>query len=504
MKIGEVISASVLGGIEVKLTLNNPEELRVGYPTIVKGKKYDFYCVVQDIYTPKSKVIERIAGIGKEEMIPIEAHDSAYGNLFPCMARLKVIQLINEKGELKEPETIPPYLAEVRLARKEDVEKIYIPNETSLPMGNLRGVSFEVNLDFGKLVEKPFGIFGRTGVGKSILCKIVCNSILAKEVGNVLIFDMHQEYGLFSKTDNTPGLKYFFPERVEVFALDPVANREAKPFFIEQSKITPSDIIIAFQDLSESMIDALYILEREKGSKDLVTTIREAEPEEYEGKIHSSSLLALKRRIERLRRFDFVREGVEDSFTQMLSLIKAGKSIVLDFGKYGLGTTSYLFIANIITRRLYSTYTRQEENLPKLILFLEEAHKFLEPKVAQHTIFNKLARETRKFNLILALVDQRPSRIDEEVRSQLANRLIMSLKEPSDVSAALSGVPDKGTWEGIVSTMPPRNVLAMGDALPIPTVIEVLNYNVANLKRILKNMDSEEIKEIASNIDIFD
>ncbi len=504
MKIGEVTSASVLGGIEVKLTLNNPEDLRVGYPVIVKGKKYDFYCVVQDIYSPKSRVIERIAASGVEETIPIEAHDSAYGNLFSCMARLKTIQLIDEKGELKEPETIPPYLAEVRLASKSDVEKIYIPNETSLPIGRLRGVSFDVNLDFGKLVEKPFALFGRTGVGKSILCKIVCNSILAKEVGKVLIFDMHQEYGLFSKTDNTPGLKYFFPEKVEVFTLDPENNKEATPFFIDQGKISPSDIIIAFQDLSDSMIDALYVLDREKGSRDLVTTIREAAPDKYEGKIHISSLLALKRRIERLKRFDFVREGVKDSFNQMLEFIKSGKSIVLDFGKYGLNTTSYLFIANIITRRLYSIYTRQEKKLPRLILFLEEAHKFLEPKIAQYTIFNKLARETRKFNLILALVDQRPSRIDEEIRSQLANRLVLSLKEPSDISAALAGVPDKNVWEGIVSTMPPRNVLAIGDALRIPTVIEVLEYTVGNVKRIFKNMDSKEIDEIASNIDIFD
>jgi hypothetical protein len=46
-KIGEVISASVSGGLAAKLELDNPENLRIGYPVIVEGKKYSFYCIVE-------------------------------------------------------------------------------------------------------------------------------------------------------------------------------------------------------------------------------------------------------------------------------------------------------------------------------------------------------------------------------------------------------------------------------------------------------------------------
>ncbi|RLF61244.1 MAG: hypothetical protein DRN25_00760 [Thermoplasmata archaeon] len=503
MEIGQVVSASVLDGIEIKLNIENPENLKVGYPVIVEGKEYRFYCVVEDIYTPKSKVIERIAGLELEKTIPIEAHETPYGIPLSCKAKLKPICLIDRNNNLREPETIPPYLAKVRLAIKEDVEKVYSPSEKTLPLGNLRGVKFEVGVDFERLTEKPFAIFGRTGVGKSILCKIVCNSIIAKDVGSVFIFDMHQEYGTFSKTDNTPGLKYFFPDKVEVFTLDPEENKEAFPFLIDQKNISPSDIIVAFQDLSESMIDALYVIERKRGEKDLVTAIKEADPDEYADKIHTSSLLALKRRIERLKRFKFIKPCVNDSFSYILSLIRTKKSIVLDFGRYGTNQMAYLFIANIIARRLYSIYTESPKTLPKLILFLEEAHKFLDPKISNYTIFDKLARETRKFNLILAIVDQRPSNIDEDVRSQLANRLILSLKEPNDVSASLSGVPDRPTWERIVSTMPPRNVLLIGDAIAIPTVVEVLEYTIPNMKRILleSKLSTEEINRIVERID---
>src|SRR5439155_360410 len=206
---------------------------------------------------------------------------------------------------------------------------------------------------------------GRTGTGKSILNKLVCAGIISRDAGSVLIFDMHGEYGVFSATDNTQGLKFFFPGKVEILSLDP-KNKEARPFVLDPREITPEDLIVA----------------------------------------------------------------------------------------------------NTLSRRLFDLYTARNEEFPRLVLFLEEAHKFLTPEIAPYAhTFSRLARETRKFNLILALVDQRPSRISDEVRSQLANRLVMSLKEPSDVEAALAGVPDKKMWENIIAKLPLRTVAVIGDAI---------------------------------------
>jgi hypothetical protein len=489
MKIGSVVSASVLKGIDAKLELENPEELKVGYPVIVEGKKYDFYCVVKDIYNPPVDIVERIAGSGLHDAVPLSGHNP--NAVFSKMS-LKVIQIIDKNGRLFEPETIPSYLSTVRTAEKGDVDKIYTKNEHTMDVGTLRGVpEFEIPLNYEKLTEKPFAIFGRTGMGKSILCKIVCNSILTKNVSSVFIFDMHSEYGTFSKTDNTPGLNFFFPEKVEMFTLDP-GNREAKPFIIDSKNIRPEDIIIAFQDLSSPMIDALYIINR-KRKNDLISEIKNATIEKYPN-VHPSALQALQRRIMRLNRFGFVMEG-NDTFNQMITLIKNGKSIVLDFGKYGRDAMSYLFIANIIARRLYNEYS--EKDYPRLVLFLEEAHKFLAPGIAGYTIFDRLARETRKFNLILALIDQRPSRIDEEVGSQLANRLILSMKEPSDVESALAGVPDKTLWKDIVVSVPARTLLLLGDAIRVPTVVDIMDYN--KMRTSLNKFNKKDIDEIAKH-----
>src|SRR5438445_12323644 len=158
------------------------------------------------------------------------------------------------------------------------------------------------------------------------------------------------------------------------------------------------------------------------------------------------SLQGLKRRIGRLDRLPFLKEMKEgrDAFQHILAAIREGKSVVLDFGDYGTDQMVYLFVANILSRRLFELYTERNEDLPRLVLFLEEAHKFLSPEIAPYAhTFSRLAREPRKFTLILALIDQRPSRISDEVRSQLANRHRMCLKEPCDVETALAGGPAK-------------------------------------------------------------
>ena len=484
MKIGEIIRGSVRGGLEAKLQLDNPEDLRIGYPVIVEGRKYDFYCLVEDIMNQPLELAERLAGSDfKDAIIPgAGTHEGYGGPLFYSKALLRPIQLIaKESGGLSEPQTIPPYFSEARHASRADVESIYEITDTSVPLGTIRGIEpYFVHVDFETLTQKPFAIYGRTGAGKSILNKLICLSILTKDVGSVLVFDMAGEYGIYAKADQTKGLKFYFPDKVEIFSLDP-KNTEAKPFVLDPREIQPEDLLVALQDLSPGMVDTIYAVYQRRGDRDLVTAIENATVEQLgEALVHEMSLNALKRRIQRIKRLPFIREG-RDAFGQMMGLVRQGKSIVLDFGEFGGDTSVYLFVANVLAHRLYDQYTEKREDR-RLIVFLEEAHKFLDPIVAPYTKFAQLARETRKFNLILALVDQRPTRIDQEVRSQLANRLILSLKEASDIQSALVGVQEMGMWEKIVGTIPVKTVAVIGDAIRVPTVIDVMKYDDENVK----------------------
>jgi len=502
MKIGEVIQGSVKEGLEVKLQLDNPESLRIGYPVIVEGRTYDFYCLVDDIVNQQLDIAERLAGSDfRDTIVPGGGTHEGYGGpIFYSKAVLKPIQLIEkDSGGLSEPQTIPPYFSEARHAERKDVELIYEVTDTSVPLGTIRGIEpFYVHVDFKTLTEKPFAIFGRTGSGKSILNKLVCLSILAKDVGSVLVFDMVGEYGIYSRADNTKGLQFYFKDKVEAFSLDP-KNTEAHPFILDPREIQPEDLIVALQDLSPGMVDTIYAVFQRRGDRDLITAIREATVEQLgEALVHEMSLNALKRRLGRITRLPFLREG-KDAFQTMMGLVRQGKSIVLDFGEFGGDTATYLFVANVLAHRLYDQYTEKGEDR-RLIVFLEEAHKFLDPLVAPYTRFSQLARETRKFNLILALVDQRPTRIDQEVRSQLANRFVLSLKEQTDIDSALAGVQDVTMWSKIVGTIPPQVVAAIGDAIRVPTVIDIMKYDDENVKEHIvgrARMTEEDMAAVA-------
>jgi hypothetical protein len=509
--IGEVVDASVLEGINVKLSLTNPENIKTGYPVIAEGEKYDFYCVVADVFNPAVDVVDSLAtsDLGKLSIPAVSPglQKGYFGSIFYSKVRLEPIQLIDKKtGVLTDVETIPPYFTKVRLATPSDVKTIYQPSKTSMPVGSLRGIpEFEIPIDFDKLTQKAFALLGRTSAGKSFLNKIICNFILKTDVASVLLFDMHNEYGTYSATDNSRGLKFYFPEKIEWLTLDPERNKEAGPLLIDPNSITPEDLILAITDFTVRMQDAIWTINDGRGRNDLLTAIKSTKRGVLPT-VPDSTLLGLQARIARLDRLQFVKPksktAKEDSFTMMLRKIREGKSIVLDFGKYGKESMVYLFVANIISRRLHEIYTDRGEELPRLVIFLEEAHKFLDPKVAELTIFSILAREMRKFNLIVSIIDQRPSKIDDEVMSQLGNRLILSLKDPKDISAALAGVPKAKVWATIAQSIPLRTALIVGDAVRVPTVIDVLDYS--NIDVMLKTpgrrrMTSEEIKKAAKD-----
>ena len=507
--IGEVVDASVSGGINVKLSIASPESIKTGYPVIAQGDKFDFYCVVMDVFNPPLEVVDTLAtsSLGKLSIPAVSPNmqKGYFGNMFYSKALLEPIQLIDRKdGSLTEVETIPQYFTKVRFATAEDVKQIYQPTKTSMPIGSLRGLpEFEIPIDFDKLTQKAFAILGRTGAGKSFLNKIVCNFILKTGVASVFLFDMHNEYGQYSDTDNSRGLKFYFPEKVEWLTLDPERNKQAAPFLIDPHSITPEDLILALTDLTTRMQDAIWAINQKSGDEDIITAIRNTQPKEIET-VPDSTLHGLQARIARLERLRFIRpkdrSEREDSFSIMLRRVKEGKSIVLDFGKYGKDSMVYLFVANVISRRLHEIYTEKGEELPRLVIFLEEAHKFLSPDVADLTIFSILAREMRKFNLVISIIDQRPCKIDDEVMSQLGNRIILSLKDTNDLRAALAGIPKAQVWMNVTQSIPPRTALIVGDAVRVPTVIDVLDYS--DIERLLMpsvgpRLTSEGIAKIA-------
>jgi DNA helicase HerA-like ATPase len=111
------------------------------------------------------------------------------------------------------------------------------------------------------------------------------------------------------------------------------------------------------------------------------------------------------------------------------------------------------------------------------VLVIEEAHKFLSPAIASQTIFGTIARELRKYNVTLMVIDQRPSGIDPEVLSQLGTRLTCQLENERDIEAVLAGAPGGRQLRTVLSRLESRQqALLFGHALPMPVVVRTREY----------------------------
>jgi len=197
---------------------------------------------------------------------------------------------------------------------------------------------------------------------------------------------------------------------------------------------------------------------------------------------------ALQRSLRRLEKLDFIRPEVEKSGAEaIMEALKAGKSVVLQFGGHN-DLLAYGLVANIITRHIHEHYvkmsdhyrrTKRAEDEPRqLMITIEEAHKFLSPQAARQTIFGTIAREMRKYNVTIMVIDQRPSGIDSEVLSQIGTRVTALLNDERDIEAVFTGVSGAGNLRAVLAKLDPiQQVLVMGYAVPMPVVLKTRTYD---------------------------
>ncbi len=206
---------------------------------------------------------------------------------------------------------------------------------------------------------------------------------------------------------------------------------------------------------------------------------------------HPESISALYRKVRTIERLScFTSDSHSPGFDvieQMMDYINRGISVVIEFGNF-TSTLCYLLVANIITRRLHALYTekterflgsqRTEDEPRKLVITIEEAHKFLNPSAAQQTIFGTIAREMRKYYVSLLVVDQRPSGIDSEILSQIGTKITAQLHDEKDIAAVLSGVNNATELRTVLASLDSKKqVLLLGHAVPMPIVIETRSYD---------------------------
>lgn len=506
-RLGVVVGGSLSKGLVVKLDQGQViEDMAVGRYVVVHGASRRFFCMINDITLASTN--PAIEGdppdISNRFLQQVYSGTAVYG-----VIAVAPMLTIGPDGQPKPVKTIPSHFMPVVRATNDDVNDVFgHEDETHFNVGTpLELEETQVNLDLRRLVERSVGVFGKSGTGKSFLTRVLLAGTIARDAAVNLIFDMHNDYGWEITSENgysVKGLKQLFNDKVVILTLDGESTRRRKAKFdfevkLAYEEIEPQDLeqLRITMNLSDTMIDAAYVLRREWGESWIRRLLKGTEDdfEDIQAKttILGGTLVALQRRMERFNRWKFwtepssVGRSSNDSVTRIIHyLVQERKSVVLEFGQYGNSLEAYMLVANYLTRRIHEQYVEMvekslaDENMapPQLLITIEEAHKFLDPKIANQTKFGEIAREMRKYNVTLLVVDQRPSGIDEEVMSQIGTRVTALLDNERDINAVLNGISGAGGLREVLARLDTKQqAIIMGHAVPMPVVIRPRNYD---------------------------
>ncbi len=150
-------------------------------------------------------------------------------------------------------------------------------------------------------------------------------------------------------------------------------------------------------------------------------------------------------------------------------------------------------ITKIISKILFNVSVSMKERgtLPFHII-IEEAHRYVQndsdEDILGYNIFNRIAKEGRKYGTLLILISQRPGELSTTTISQCSNFLILRLLHPDDLEYVGKMVPSINQ-ESLkqLKSLNPGSLIAFGNSFKIPTII---------------NMDKPNPEPLSQNVNV--
>ncbi|MGF1494444.1 MAG: helicase HerA domain-containing protein [Microcoleaceae cyanobacterium] len=537
--LGSVVQGSLTKGLEVRLHANiSVEEMRVGKFLVVRGVRSHFFCLLTDVAlgTASGRILANPPQPEDDFMQAVLAGSSTYGTI-ELSPMLMLNQSLIEEMSVEEPEdnpsiqpgsstlasyktntnstlqllpvkTIPAHFSQVYEASERDFRIIFgwedDPHRRNFAIGQPIDMDVPVCIDLDRFVERSNGVFGKSGTGKSFLTRLLLSGIIRKQAAVNLVFDMHSEYGWEAVSEgkrfNTvKGLRQLFPNRVEVYTLDPDSTRrrgirDAQELYLSYNQIEVEDLSLVQRELnlSEASLDSANILYNEFGQQWIIRLLDMTNEDIQlfcdEKRGHKGSIMSLQRKLMRMEHLKYMRPtSAKGSVDRVIQSLEAGKNVIVEFGSQS-DMLSYMLVTNMLTRRIHQAYVRKAEKFlasknpsdrpQQLVITIEEAHRFLDPATVRSTIFGTIAREMRKYFVTLLVVDQRPSGIDAEVMSQIGTRITALLNDDKDIEAIFTGVSGGQNLRSVLAKLDSKQqALVLGHAVPMPVVIRTRLYD---------------------------
>jgi len=164
------------------------------------------------------------------------------------------------------------------------------------------------------------------------------------------------------------------------------------------------------------------------------------------------------------------------------ALRKREQIIVIDFND---APDEVVQVSSAVLSRMIFERLRKAEprNRIPVNLVLEEAHRYIAEKksafaIDASLIFERIAKEGRKYGMFLTVASQRPSELSRTVLSQCSNFVVHRIQNPDDLQHIRQMTPFiSDSVMRRLPSLPKQHALIFGNAVNLPTTFKVRDVN---------------------------
>ncbi len=177
--------------------------------------------------------------------------------------------------------------------------------------------------------------------------------------------------------------------------------------------------------------------------------------------------------------FNFPEYITKEKYISYLVALNKKKSQIININLEDIDDNLAKTIVKIMTKFLFDfTKSRKDRASIPFHIFLEEAHRYIQKDndvfLLGYNIFDRIAKEGRKYGLLLDLITQRPVEMSDTVVSQISNFLIFKMTHPLDLEYIGKMLPNMSidVLEKL-NTLQPGTCVAFGNAFKVPIIIKL-------------------------------
>ena len=193
---------------------------------------------------------------------------------------------------------------------------------------------------------------------------------------------------------------------------------------------------------------------------------------------------------------------LEQYIASLVATLNRKKAQIININLEDMDDTYAKVLVKIYARMFFefAKSRTQRASIP-FHLFLEEAHRYVSKDadtfLLGYNIFERIAKEGRKYGVLLNIISQRPVEISDTVISQCSNFLIFKMTHPKDIEYIRTMLPNIS--QDVIEkqkVLQPGNCVGFGGAFKLPMIIKLempnpmpysTNCNVSERWRIHNN-----------------